>query len=341
MKRCQNNFFAGANTGDGFVNFYDQIVPRTTCNAYFIIKGGSGMGKSTLLKKIGSAFDNVDVDFFNCSSDTDSLDGISLAGGRVGLVDGTCPHSIEPTYLGGRDFLIDMSPCLSPSATKISTRLQELVALKKQHFDYAYHYLKLAKATFCSAYDFFVQCVDKSKIFKLCNELASNPSGHIEPCRLFIGAYTQLGKTYLPTTLDKKLYTLQGSEYAKYYTLSILESLLELSHTPHRTYFSPLSTDFVGAVETANYCVTTNPNWSSADSEKITLTDSLTCDKQDFIASLDMTQHRLIEYSTRELAKASSVHHEIETLYHPYIDFSLVEQITQSTLQKVETYLQK
>ncbi len=341
MKRCQNNFFAGANTGDNFVNFYDQIVDRHTCNAYFIIKGGSGMGKSTLLKKIASTFDNIDVDFFNCSSDTNSLDGLSLAGGRVSLVDGTCPHAIEPTYLGCNDFLIDMSPCLRSSASQIRPQLLELIALKKQHFDYAYHYLRLAKKSFVAAYDFFASCVDKSKIFKLCTELLPTSDLSISARSLFVGAYTQLGKTYLPATFHKKLYTLQGSQYANYYTLSVLAKLLDYSGIDCRKYFCPLSTAFVGALETASFCITTNPNWTSTDCEEITFTDSLTCDKQDFISSLDFNQHRLLEYATRELAKASNIHHEIEVLYRPHIDFDLVDKITLDTIQKVETYLQK
>lgn len=341
MKRCQNNFFAGATTGDGFVNFYDQIVDRTNCNAYLIIKGGSGMGKSTLLKKIADTFDNVDVELFNCSSDTNSLDGVSLANGKVGVVDGTSPHAIEPTYLGINDRIVDMSICLGSSIESSRPQLTHLISLKKQHYDLAYRYLKLAKQSFSTAYHFVLDNIDVSKIYKLCVQLLPTNSTYIYPRRLFSQAFTSLGKTSLTATFGKKLYKLHGSEYAKCCTLSTLAQLFDNSNISYCTYYHPLSTHYICAIETYDFCITTNPNWSSPDCEEITLTDSLSCDKQDFVSSLDLSQHRLIEYATRQLNSAMAIHQQIEQLYRPHINFEMVDKITHQTLQKIETYLQK
>lgn len=44
--------FAGANTSEGFVNFFGEILAANT-NRVFIIKGGPGVGKSTFMKKTG------------------------------------------------------------------------------------------------------------------------------------------------------------------------------------------------------------------------------------------------------------------------------------------------
>ena len=44
--------FLGANTPKGFVSFFDELYnPYDNCSAY-IIKGGPGTGKSTLMKAI-------------------------------------------------------------------------------------------------------------------------------------------------------------------------------------------------------------------------------------------------------------------------------------------------
>ena len=40
----EKKYFAAANTVDGFVSYYDEIFVK--CSRVYIIKGGSGTGKS-------------------------------------------------------------------------------------------------------------------------------------------------------------------------------------------------------------------------------------------------------------------------------------------------------
>ncbi len=85
--------FPGSNTADGFFSFYDYIVnPRRI----FIIKGGPGVGKSTLMKNIGTRFNEkgYDIEYYYCSSDSNSLDGVVIPDLGVAVIDGTAPHSV-------------------------------------------------------------------------------------------------------------------------------------------------------------------------------------------------------------------------------------------------------
>ena len=102
------NFFIGANTAGGFVNYADEIF--SPLRKVHIIKGGPGTGKSTLLKRAAAAAESkgYEVERYYCSSDSHSLDGIVIPELNLGLTDGTPPHAMEAKYPGAREALFDL-----------------------------------------------------------------------------------------------------------------------------------------------------------------------------------------------------------------------------------------
>ncbi len=103
------NFFAGGNTAYGFYSLYNHILGESG-ERLIILKGGPGTGKSTLLKKIGNSFlkKGFEVEFFFCSSDSDSLDAVAVPGLKAAVVDGTAPHMIDPAIPGAYDEIINL-----------------------------------------------------------------------------------------------------------------------------------------------------------------------------------------------------------------------------------------
>lgn len=103
-------YFLGANSCESFVShFGDCYLAEQGYNVY-IIKGGPGTGKSSLLKRIGAkALDKgLTVDLCPCSSDPDSLDGLILPQLKTVLLDGTAPHVVEPKYPGVCEELVNL-----------------------------------------------------------------------------------------------------------------------------------------------------------------------------------------------------------------------------------------
>lgn len=100
--------FPGSNTPKGFHSFYHQGL--LGMEHIFILKGGPGTGKSTLMRKTGSAMldRGYDVEFWQCSSDNDSLDGVLIPAISVAIIDGTSPHVVDPQYPGAVDEIINM-----------------------------------------------------------------------------------------------------------------------------------------------------------------------------------------------------------------------------------------
>ena len=96
MKTEKNDvdFFMGANTPDGFYSLYCELqLPQEGIRRY-LIKGGAGTGKSSLMKRAAMEFWGQDemIEMIHCSSDPNSLDGVILHTGRASIVDATPPQ---------------------------------------------------------------------------------------------------------------------------------------------------------------------------------------------------------------------------------------------------------
>lgn len=91
-------YFLGANSPRGFYSLYDQLIPIETAAAVYILKGGAGCGKSTLMRKVAQAAENagIEVEYILCSGDPASLDAVIFPDLGVALVDGTAPHAAAP-----------------------------------------------------------------------------------------------------------------------------------------------------------------------------------------------------------------------------------------------------
>lgn len=100
--------FPGSNTPEGFYSYYAQGL--LGMEHVFILKGGPGTGKSTLIRKIGSAMleRGYDAEYWQCSSDNDSLDGVLIPAISVAIIDGTSPHVVDPEYPGAVDEIINL-----------------------------------------------------------------------------------------------------------------------------------------------------------------------------------------------------------------------------------------
>ncbi|WP_031517892.1 PRK06851 family protein [Desulfofalx alkaliphila] len=100
-------FFPGGNTSLGFYSYYDYVI-KPSATRMIIIKGGPGVGKSTIMRWIGEEMLNrgYDVEFHHCSSDSDSIDGIVIPAIQVAMVDGTAPHVTEPKNPGAVDEIL-------------------------------------------------------------------------------------------------------------------------------------------------------------------------------------------------------------------------------------------
>lgn len=111
-------YFLGANSPRGFYSLYDQLIPIEDAHAVYILKGGAGCGKSTLMRRVAQAAEaaGIPVEYILCSGDPDSLDAIVLPTLKIALVDGTAPHVIEPKYPGVIERYVNLGCCYDTAA---------------------------------------------------------------------------------------------------------------------------------------------------------------------------------------------------------------------------------
>ena len=88
------HFFLGANSGRGFQNLFGEFCTPEDHHDLLVLKGGPGAGKSTMMRRIGQAMEQrgEQVEYFYCSGDPKSLDGVHITRIRTAIVDGTAPQ---------------------------------------------------------------------------------------------------------------------------------------------------------------------------------------------------------------------------------------------------------
>ena len=90
----QIRYYLGANSPTGFYSLYDELMDPGSAAGIYILKGGPGCGKSTLMRQVAQQAEDrgLKVEYIPCSGDPDSLDAVILPEQKIALVDGTAPH---------------------------------------------------------------------------------------------------------------------------------------------------------------------------------------------------------------------------------------------------------
>ena len=125
------HYFPGGNTAEGFCSHFGDILPAPVQRRMFYLKGGPGVGKSTLMRRVGEAAEKagLEVEYFHCSSDPDSLDAVCLPQKGAALMDGTAPHVYDPVAPGARDTLVGLGDFLDEAALR--SHIEDILNLQK------------------------------------------------------------------------------------------------------------------------------------------------------------------------------------------------------------------
>ena len=102
-------FFLGANSCTGFISYFEDSFKPDDYRAY-LIKGGPGTGKSSLMKYLANyAIERGEEPILcPCSSDPYSLDGIIFEKSKIVILDATAPHTVEPKLPGAKEQIINL-----------------------------------------------------------------------------------------------------------------------------------------------------------------------------------------------------------------------------------------
>ncbi len=229
-------FFLGSNTPEGFVGTAETLYTPDGWQVY-LLKSGAGTGKSTLLRRIYEQFSGETAEVFCCSSDPDSLDAVRFPDRRLCLIDGTAPHSIEPSYWGAVEQIVPLSLCMGhlyDSAPAVIALTDEKRTLHHRCCEH----LRAAASLLSDSRRIENDCLDREKVCRLAHRLAISEwqSGKTKAQPFasktrFLSAFTPDGWITLYDTLQAlcpRIYTIEDEQGA---AASLLLSELEKTAT--------------------------------------------------------------------------------------------------------------
>ena len=162
----EEKYFAAANSGEGFVSYFGEVFGEQKFERVYIIKGGPGTGKSYFMRRVAREAEKQGekVVYWYCSSDPDSLDGITV-GDRFAMVDGTAPHDMGCRTPGAVSNMIDLGVFWSvPSLAKMRRDIEKLNGEKRGAYKQAYRFLSAYSQMSDAVQDMVLPFADGKKL---------------------------------------------------------------------------------------------------------------------------------------------------------------------------------
>ncbi len=315
-------YFASGNTNLGFVNHFNYILDDSKPHFTYVIKGCSGCGKSTFMKKIANYFEskNLNLEYFYCSSDPNSLDGICLSDFNICIVDGTAPHVLEPKLPQIFDKLINLGDFISYNAITSKTEIISLINNKKSNYDIIYNYLSSIGYLEKINYDFY----KNNNTEKLKNELLSCCSSTFNMGRtrkLFIDALDTNGITDFTYKNDFTIRTLPLNKYEFGFFANDLVNSITLKGNDITLFYNIFSTEYPTSFlinDKILYSYDKNIPLNNMVLDNVEIIDKIT-NKASYV-----------------LAQTRALHFKLEKVYSNYIKFDNFDKILNETILDIE-----
>ncbi len=113
-----------------------------------------------------------DIEFLHCSSDNKSVDGVIIPKLKVGIVDGTSPHVIEPKMPGVVEEYINLGIAWdSDKLRKQKLEIERFVSEASKAFQSAYARFKEALVIHDEWEKIYIDNIDFNKANELTNQL--------------------------------------------------------------------------------------------------------------------------------------------------------------------------
>ena len=345
------DFFLGASCGDGFRSLFAQSYDVKDAWRAYIIKGGPGTGKSTLMKKLAAQGEKLSmtVERCYCSSDINSLDAVILPEIKTAIMDGTSPHVVEPANPGICEKIIDVTTAWDIS--KLRENRMDILNLSQQCS--ACH--KAAQASLKAAAVFndanlliTDKYINEEKI-KSCASRLMSVIGKVEKgmqSRRLLSAVSGGGVHFFANTMENRFSKVIAIEdrHSRCAGLLLGELKKRIDFSSYNAYIcccsqSPEKTEHILlpssslAFTTANrfHCIE-NAKMIHASRFMTTAPDAQ--ERRELIAN-EKKRMMMIDEAGNLIAKAKKIHDELEALYISAVDFDIVDSITQKTISEI------
>ena len=329
---ADDNYFAAANSYNGFYSEFDKTFSTHNHERIFILKGGPGTGKSSLIKNIiaWGKENGHKCSAIYCSSDPKSLDGaiISKESRSIAILDGTAPHDIDARLPGAAEEICDLGAHLNNTALRSNKELLEsLLNSKQAAYERAYLYLQLAGNINNIIFNRISELIDYSEAERLANKIIPEGINNSEhPCRTkMITRFSRDGKGFIDgyNQLGLKEIVIKGDGISEYVVMDHIVKKLSAKNSIQSLCIS------VPDLKKYDAAITNKILFRVA----INSEDGIPCESIYKKKSIEINRLLQMRTDSENLAKcalkeASDHHFELEKYYSSAMNFTLNERLT-------------
>lgn len=342
-------YFAGGNTPFGFVSYFDNIFDYSRTGKLFILKGGSGVGKSTFMKEFAQKLleKGFEIDYYYCSGDSDSVDAVFCQKLNIGMLDGTAPHDVNPIYPIVSEEIINLGQYVDSQKLQNVDEIKRLIDEKKAYYNKAYTTLS-AIYQLDEAQRYLVdENIDRGKLIKFAHSFAkenlpNNPAKAGRLRKTFVSAYTPEGHINFEN-LFKENNKVMCTKCLTHHELAIfLKEIAELALVQGNdvfAFYNPLRPKEIDYIYFPQSDIVIGDFCAKFEKFQINL--------QSYIANFDDNQKSLFEQIEIEkerlfvlvfelLSKAKDLHKKLETYYVKAVEWSKLEIFKKMFFDRVE-----
>lgn len=346
----------GSSGKNGFFSCFSELMPKIPGRYTYILKGGPGTGKSSLMKKIADDMEQNDIscERIYCSSDPESLDAVIFPSLRVSVADGTSPHALDPDYPGVAAEIVDLGECWNKE--KLREKSEKIIELTDKNAEChrrSRRFIDSAFSVYGDGEKICADCLDETHLSRYAARVASRwfkrPSGRIglETVRL-LEAITPRGCLFMSETAmslcDKRIV------FEDDFGVAASKLIGELRAYALASGFSVISSPFIGDGKSVRHIIIKELSLGFFTADKLfqlEIEATKTVSLRRFYSADNISAHRarlnfakkaskeLLHEAINSLVSAKNIHDELETLYIEEMDFDKVEKIRQRLTERI------
>lgn len=352
----KQSYFLGSSGKNGFFSCFNQLTPRIEGQYTYIIKGGPGTGKSSMMKIIADEIEKRDIECERifCSSDPSSLDGVIFPSLRVSICDGTAPHTLDPVYPGATGEIINLGECWNKKSVYAEKeKIIELTDKNKECHRRSRKFIESAFSIFSDGEKITADALDEAHLMRYAGRIANRffrkPSGRVglEKTRL-LSAITPNGYIFLNDTVNEmcdKIIVFEDD-----FGTAARKLIEELRTYALASGFSVISSPYIGSERRINHIIIKELSLAFITKDKlcpISVNATKTVSLKRFYDSEAIRNHKarlgfskkaaneLLEEAVIALKNAKEIHDELESCYIKAMDFEKTEKIKIELIERI------
>ena len=353
---CEH-YFAASNTYMGFKSYFDSIFSPQNHERIYILKGGPGVGKSTLMKQAAARAvkQGLTPVCYHCSSDPYSLDGVVIKEKKTAILDGTYPHTFDPSAAGVKEIIVNMGTSWNTDRLfEDGGRIISLIKEKSACYSAAYKFLGAEKQVKDCLAEINSECLLDKKltgdIERKAQRFFKKGGGAGKPSIRICGANSCLGDVRLRTfeKLSKNIYFIKDLRFTgEIYLARLYEAALK-SGTETVVSFDTLNPASIDSLyfPSLSLCFTPYDDGFCRELDKRSSDYHIInmrrfCDSSAYSANRayyrfgEKCRAEMHAQSLEYLAHAGKIHEKIESLYREATDYGKVAEISERVIADV------